>query len=768
MGGSGKRQRERGLSGPNVRSVIVDHELTRFLVLEEESVRQVLTKIDNNEEGLVVCVDGAGVLQGLLTDGDVRRWMIETTTPDLEMAVGSVINRDPITAPVGTDGVAVEGLFDDTVRVIPLTDGGGRCVALAWPRGGHFVVEGRRIGPGISCFVVAEIGNNHNGDLDTAFRLIDESVAAGADCVKFQVRDLSTLYANEGDANDHQEDLGSQYTLDLLTRYQLKPKEMARALDRVREAGAIPLATPWDLPSMRFLLDEGLSAFKTASADFTNVGFLRNLAATKRPLICSTGMSTEEEIRQSTALLQEAQAQFALLHCNSTYPAPFKDVNLRYMESLRDIGDCPVGYSSHDRGVSTSIAAAALGADIIEKHVTLDKTMEGNDHRVSLVPAEFASMVAGIREVELALGDTRPRRLSQGELMNRESLGKSLTLNTNLSVGDVIEERMLEVRSPGRGLPPNRIDDVVGTVASRNLRPGDFLYPSDIGQEGGEARAYAFERPFGIPVRYHDLADLRNRSNFDLLEFHLSYKDLELDETEYLDQVLDLDLVVHAPELFEGDHILDLCAPDSDYRQTSIRNLERVVTLARRLGNWFDRALAPRIVVNVGGFTQDAPLSPKEREPLYEMVLEAIYQIDLDGVEILPQTMPPFPWHFGGQRYQNLFMDPGETAAFCDDHGFQVCLDISHSKLACSHYHWSFSEFVNTVGPYTSHLHVADASGVDGEGLQIQSGEIDFPLLGQILRKVAPEASFIPEIWQGHKNGGEAFWLALELLEPHL
>ena len=130
--------------------------------------------------------------------------------------------------------------------------------------------------------------------------------------------------------------------------------------------------------------------------------------------------------------------------------------------------------------------------------------------------------------------------------------------------------------------------------------------------------------------------------------------------------------------------------------------------------------------------------------------------------------MPPFPWHFGGQRYQNLFMDPGETAAFCDDHGFQVCLDISHSKLACSHYHWSFSEFVNTVGPYTSHLHVADASGVDGEGLQIQSGEIDFPLLGQILRKVAPEASFIPEIWQGHKNGGEAFWLALELLEPHL
>ena len=269
---------------------------------------------------------------------------------------------------------------------VPLVDDGGRCVALAWPRGEHFAIAGRRIGRSDPCLVVAEIGNNHNGDLDLAFRLIDECVAAGADCIKFQMRDLSTLYTNAGDADDYQEDLGSQYTLDLLSRYQLSSGDMAKALDRVKEAGAIPLATPWDLNSLGFLVDYGVPAVKVASADLTNVDFLSKIASYGLPVICSTGMSTEEEIRQSVGVLRDAGAQFSLLHCNSTYPAPFKDVNLRYMDRLRELGDCPVGYSSHDRGIAVSIGAVALGADILEKHVTLDKEMEGNDHRVSLLP----------------------------------------------------------------------------------------------------------------------------------------------------------------------------------------------------------------------------------------------------------------------------------------------------------------------------------------------------------------------------------------------
>ena len=240
-------------------------------------------------------------------------------------------------------------------------------------------------------------------------------------------------------------------------------------VDSCRDRQVIPLVTPWDEASMDRLEEYGVDGYKTASADFTNHPFLRALTLTGKPLICSTGMTSESEIRESVELLIDKGAQFALLHCNSTYPTPFKDVNLRYMETLREIGGCPTGYSSHDRGISTCIGAAALGADILEKHFTLDKSMEGNDHRVSLLPAEFADLVAGVREVEEAMGRAKSRELTQGEMMNREVLGKSLVINVHLDAGDIIEEPMIDVRSPGRGLQPNRLSAVVGQPARRAL-----------------------------------------------------------------------------------------------------------------------------------------------------------------------------------------------------------------------------------------------------------------------------------------------------------
>lgn len=748
--------------------MIISRNISPYLVLEEESIRDVLIKIDSNEEGMVVCVDNAGLLLGVLTDGDFRRWVITERNPDLHQPVGTIINRDIASARVTDSAERIASLLDHRVHFLPLTDAEGRCVALARKRTAQFVIDHHKIGVGRPCFIIAEIGNNHNGSLELACRLVDEAVRAGADCAKFQLRDLSALYANQGNASDAKEDLGSQYTLDLLSRFQLSLDDMFRAFDYCHKKGITPLCTPWDVPSLEWLESYGMSGYKSASADFTNPDFLIRLASTGKPMICSTGMSTEAEIRESVRLLRTVGAQYALLHCNSTYPAPFKDLNLHYMTNLRQLGDCPVGYSSHDRGINIAMAAVALGANIIEKHFTLDRSMEGNDHRVSLLPQEFSEMVVGIRQVEQALGGMGARRISQGELMNREALGKSLMINVALEPGEIIEAHMVEVRSPGRGLQPNRKSALIGKVAKRKLRPGDTFYPSDLGEEVTTARDFVFKRPFGIPIRYHDLNTMVGRSNFDLIEFHLSYKDMQEDERHYFDHVLDMDLVVHAPELFDGDHVLDLCSLNADYRARSIQNLRNVIDITRRLKKWFSRAERPRIIINAGGFTQDKSLEKVERNTRYEMILESLSKIDMGGVEIIPQTMPPFPWHFGGQRYQNLFMDPDETAEFCKKNGYRICLDTSHSKMACNHHHWSFSEFIRKVGPYTAHLHVADALGVDGEGLQINEGDIDFPAMGRDLQAVAPNASFIPEIWQGHKNDGEGFWRALERLEIYL
>ncbi len=749
-------------------NVVVERQIARYLVLEQEPIRSALKRIDDNEEGLAVCVDSHGVLVGILTDGDFRRWALQARSPDLDQPVGNIVHRDVVVARAGDSKQRIASLLNHRVKFVPLTDERGRCVALVRHRNTHLVIADRKIGSGHSCFIIAEIGNNHNGSLELACRLVDAAILAGADCAKFQMRDLSSLYANKGDANDASEDLGSQYTLDLLTRFQLAKSDMFKVFDYCKTKGILPLCTPWEEASLASLEEYDMPAYKVASADFVNHDLLKLMAATGKPLICSTGMSTEPEIRESVGLLRGAGAQYALLHCNSTYPAPFKDLNLRYMERLREIGDAPVGYSSHDRGINVAVAAVTLGASIIEKHVTLDRNMEGNDHRVSLLPAEFAEMVEGIRQVELALGNGEARVPSQGEIMNRESLGKSLFITTILEKGDVIEAHMLEVRSPGRGLQPNRKVALVGKNAVRPLRPGDMLFPSDLGEKTAAARDYAFTRPFGIPIRFHDLETLGAMANVDLLEFHLSYKDLTEDLSKYFPHPWDVDLLVHAPELFEGDHVLDLCSLDPCYRELSIAKLRAVVEITKRLTKWFPRAQRPRIIVNAGGFTQDAPLPHAARVERYGMVVDALGQLDLNGVEVIPQTMPPFPWHFGGQRYQNLFVDPDETVAFCTTFGQRVCLDTSHSKLACNHFRWSFDEFAAKVGPHTAHLHIADASGVDGEGLQIGSGDIDWAGMARTLSSVAPHASFIPEIWQGHKNHGEGFWHALELLEPHL
>ncbi len=745
--------------------MIIDKNITALTILDQESIRTALKKIDSNERGLLVCTDHSGKLLGILTDGDFRRWVVKQTSPDLDQNVSNIIKSNCIVARINEKKDKILSLINDRIKFIPLVDSNGRLAAIARRRDSHFNIDGRNVGPGHPTYIIAEIGNNHNGSFDIACRLVDKAIDAGADSVKFQLRDLKALYANAGDKLDASEDLGSQYTLDLLSKFQLTNKALLNVFDYCKANGITPLCTPWDLESLAVLEQYGMSAYKVASADFTNHDLLKALAYTGKPLICSTGMTTSDDIKESVSLLQDMGAQYILLNCNSTYPAPFKDINLRFMNVLKDIGNCSVGYSSHERGINVAIAAVSLGASIIEKHFTLDRNMPGNDHRVSLLPRDFALMTEGIRQVESALGGSEFRVLSQGELMNRETLGKSLWINVDLKAGEIIREEMIEVKSPGKGLQPNMKNTLVGKLAVRNLKTGDIFYPSDIAENFSQPKKYSFSLPFGIPVRYHDFSSLNSVSNFDILEFHLSYKDLELTVGEFFDRKLDIDLLVHSPELFAGDHVMDLCSRNKIYRAESIENLKQVVKVTRSLRAYFPHSKTPKIILNVGGFTPDKPMDVSERYERYEMVTDAFSQVDLNDVEILPQTMPPFPWHFGGQRIHNLFVDPNEIVLFCKKNNYRVCFDVSHSKLACNHNKWSFSEFVQKVTPYSAHVHIADASGVDGEGLQIGEGEIDFSTLGRDLITLAPAASFIPEVWQGHKNNGEGFWVALNRLE---
>ena len=748
--------------------MLIDRNLSKYIVFAEDSVINALKKISDNKSRIIFSVSESGVLEGIMTDGDFRRWLVSEENIDLNQPVYRVANKNYKSLPQDADPEAILTAFSAEIEFVPLVNSTGHLVAVARKRPDGVKIGDFKIDANSPAFIIAEIGNNHNGSPELAKQLVDLAIDAGADCVKFQLRSMKALYRNAGNANDASEDLGSQYTLDLLSRFQLAPDDMIQVFDYCKRQGVLPLCTPWDLDSLAVLEEYGMPGYKVASADLTNHDLLKALAKTGKPLICSTGMSTENEIIESARLLQRVGAMYVLLHCNSTYPAPFKDVNLNYLERLNEIGDCPVGYSGHERDIHVSIAAVAKGAKVIEKHFTIDKSMEGNDHKVSLLPDEFQSMVRGIRQVEESLGTATERRMSQGELMNRESLAKSLMINCDLASGQVITADMIEVKSPGQGLQPNRKTELIGTKAKRTLKAGDFFFPSDLEEEGIKAKPfYSFNRPWGVPVRYHDFKAILAKTSPDLLEFHLSYKDMEEDIHKYLDQVYDLDLVVHSPELFAGDHVMDLCSEDEAYRQRSIQELQKVINITRDLKPLFSRASRPCIVVNVGGFTSDAPLSAAQRSPLYHLLVKSLAAVDAEGVEIIPQTMPPFPWHFGGQRFHNLFVGPEDIVEFCQQNNYRVCLDVSHSKLACNKHKWSFKTFLEQVGPYTAHLHIADASGVDGEGLQIGEGEIDFSAMYEALAQTAPTATFIPEIWQGHKNDGEGFWNALDSLEKY-
>ena len=747
--------------------MIIERNITPYIVFSEDPVLTALQKISANGQRIIFLVNESGVLKGSLSDGDFRRWLIANPTASLETSALEVANRGVKTAPIGSEPAELQGEFAKGISHLPLVDERGHLVAIAMDEQNILRIGRTEITEDSPSFIIAEIGNNHQGDVDLAKRLVDLAVDTGADAVKFQLRDMDALYRQKG-SKSAGEDLGVQYTLDLLSRFSLTVDQMYEVFDHVKQHDMDIMCTPWDGPSVQALVDYGIQGLKVASADLTNHELLRDMASRGLPMLVSTGMSREEEIRESVNLLRSLGASYALLQCQSTYPAPFKDVNLAYMDRLAEIGQCLVGYSGHERGYHVPIAAVARGARIIEKHFTVDKTLEGNDHTVSLLPDEFKAMVQQIREVEESIGTSAPREVSTGELMNRVNLAKSLVATRTIAKGEVVTEADVEVKSPGRGLQPNYLPQLLGRTMQREVEEGSFFFEGDLKDDLVTRRDFKFDRPWGLPVRYHDYKPLIEDAEPDFLEFHFSYKDLEVNIDEVFDRKLDMSFTTHLPDLFAGDFLVDLASRDQETWERSIAEVQRTIDITRDLTRYFTVDDDPVMVVTMGGFTKDGHIAPSARADKYERIGEALAKLDTSGVRIAAQTLPPYPWLMGGQQYHNLFLDPKDTADFSDTYNTALCLDISHTMLAANFLKIPLSEAVELLAPRSIHLHLVDGIGVDGEGVQVGEGDVDWATLGKQLRELTPASSFIPEIWQGHVNNGEGFFTALDRLEKWL
>ena len=327
--------------------------------------------------------------------------------------------------------------------------------------------------------IIAEAGVNHNGDAELALRLVEAAADAGADLVKFQTFRADRMVTRHAGRADYQvANCGrdeSQHAL--LSRLEMSRDMHQQLLAHCHSRGIGFLSTAFDIESVELLVELGIDRFKIPSGEITNLPYLRHVGRLRQAVILSTGMATLAEIAAALGVLESAgtpRERITVLHCNTAYPTPMDDVNLRAMLTIRDACGVRVGYSDHTLGIEVAIAAVALGASVIEKHLTLDRRMPGPDHQASLEPAELAALVAAVRNIERALGDG-VKRPSASELANMAAARKSLVAARAISRGQPFTADNVAIKRPGTGLSPMRLDEVLGRAAPRDFAPDELL-----------------------------------------------------------------------------------------------------------------------------------------------------------------------------------------------------------------------------------------------------------------------------------------------------
>lgn len=619
-------------------------------------------------------------------------------------------------------------------------------------------IGGRKIGPGQPVLVIAEIANSHNGSIEIAKKLVDAAVTAGADAAKFQKRTLEELYTQDYLDNPNQGEHGLHYMLPVLKEFELSMEQMRELKAYCDKKGIMFMVTPWDRPSADFIESLGAEAYKIGSPDMTNLELIEYVAKKGKPMIISTGMSTEEEVITTLKFLEKLNVEYVVLHCHSTYPAPVDQLNLKYMLRLAELTDAPIGFSGHELGTVMGAVAVALGATVLERHITLDHTMEGPDHAASLEPEELKEYIRNVRDAEAALGAAK-KIFSRGEVLNREVLGKSIAARQPIANGAIVGREMIQVIGPGKGLTPQHIGDVVGKKADHDYKKGEFFTANFLPLP--EKLEINSDFKWGFKGRFTTLADLADRYQPHVFEFHMSDEDARGDWKPA--RKYPVELILHVSE-YLGRRMVDMCIDDKDQREASRKLVQDTITKAKILAEYFEGM--PAVVVHVGGMTVKPQDDLKSKRKMLSTLKKELEKIDMAGVKFYLENLPPRPWYFGGQWTQNVFTDGWEIAEFLKDTGYDFCFDSSHAQLFCNLAHKDLTEYAAVVQPWTKHLHIADAAGFDGEGLQIGDGEVNFDKLFAVLRK--NPCTIVPEVWRGHLYHNRGHILGMERLARYI
>lgn len=598
--------------------------------------------------------------------------------------------------------------------------------------------------------IIAEIGINHDGLYEKAVELIEASATSGVDAIKFQYRNLDNAYSS----TDSRE-IGDEILLAEINKNYIPPQDLLKLTAMAHGLGLEVGISFFDVEDLGDFGDsiDVFDFFKVPSAELTNNALIDAQLALDKHLYISTGCHSEAEIEAALSRLPDSG--WTPMHCISNYPVSIQNPRLGYIKHLAERWNRPTGFSSHDEFWEVCLLALQQGATIIERHITLDKLATGLDHTSSSTPDEFYKLSCFAREIKFILTGDGPRVSNQGELLNRQNLGRSYFASRDIDIGHVLTEQDISYRTPNIGLNRVNVHQFLGRPLTQSVKQNQSITQSMFStQENLPDRVIDFARNIGLalPVRLHDLEVIKQRFPIDGFEFHLSFKEILSDiDTQKITKTSRYS--IHLPDYISSTQLMDPFSDDAEQREGSLKIFERTITLAERL-----QELTAREVPVIGSFS----VVHHSREDFFERHAKLLNQAWARGIRVMPQWLPPIAWYFGGSVSLHA-MNNLQDVELLLHHQLPICLDFCHLIMGRNFYGFDAEDITHQLAPLVGHVHIADAAGIDGEGMPFGEGN---PENLELFRQALSfDGLKVIEVWQGHLDQGAGFRNALVKLE---
>ena len=589
--------------------------------------------------------------------------------------------------------------------------------------------------------IIAEIGINHDGDKKKAKKLIELSYESGVNSVKFQYRNLKNTYFK------NVREIGDEILSKEINRNYLSPNEIielckfAKSLDL--DVG-ISFFNKNDIEDFASDIDI-FDFFKIPSVELSNKKLIDSLLLLDKHLYISLGAHDEQEIDKSLRRLPKTG--WTPLHCVSNYPVTLTNPRLGYICYLKNKWNRKVGYSSHDDNWEVCLLAMQMGATVIERHITLDRNANGLDHSSSSTHNHFKKLVDFASAIPVSLNGNSPRIINQGELINRQNLGRSYYANSTYKKGDILNLDELIYRSPNTGLDESDINKYIGKPLQNDLKKGEVLSKYHF-HKTRTISDHIIEKAnmmkLSLPVRLHDYKKIEKLFPIGAYEFHLSFDEL-FSDINYSNINPKNKYSIHLPDYINPTQLMDPFSKNDDQKNKSIELINRAVEFAKKLQN-----ISNSKVPIVGSFS----VVNIDRTRFFEQHNQLFRSYNEQGVDIMPQWLPPIAWYFGGSIKLDIMNNEIDTK-FLHQYDIDLCMDICHLILGRNYYNFCVNSLLSVIKKQIKHIHIADATGVDGEGVTIDENNNENTAI--IKEMLDFDCMKVIEVWQGHLDNGTGF-----------